>query len=69
MKLLEDYSDVLTVAELQNVLGVGRSKAYQLVHEEVIKPIRVGKKILIPKLTVLRFLYGEEYNSSSCLRR
>lgn len=39
---------VLTVAEMQEKLGISRAKAYQLCHTEGFPVMRIGKKILIP---------------------
>ena len=54
--MLENYKDVLTVKELQSALQIGRNMAYSLVNDKVIKNIRVGSKILIPKFAVIEFL-------------
>lgn len=37
----------LTVSELQTVLGVGRSTAYELCNSDGFPSFRIGKKILI----------------------
>ncbi len=54
--MLDNYKDVLTVKELQDVLQVGRTTAYNLVNGKIIKNLRVGSKILIPKFAVIEFL-------------
>ncbi len=52
---LEHCPDVLGIADLQSLLGIGRSKAYRLIRENKIKHIRIGKSIRIPKAYVLEF--------------
>lgn len=52
----EDLPLILSVRELMPVLGIGRNKAYELIHSGQIRSIRVGKKICIPKEEILRFL-------------
>ncbi|MFB2022231.1 helix-turn-helix domain-containing protein [Pseudoflavonifractor sp. P01025] len=46
----------LRVEELMPILNIGRNTAYELVRSGTIRSIRVGRKILIPKSEVVRFL-------------
>lgn len=55
--MLDQYNDVLTVAELQEILGVGRNMVYYLLQTHTIAGFRVGqKKWRIPKASVLSYL-------------
>jgi len=63
--MFEKYPDVLTVAELQEALGIGRSLAYRLVRDGCIRHVRVGRKILIPRRYLLEFVGVEWYNDDS----
>ncbi|MDO4515264.1 MAG: helix-turn-helix domain-containing protein, partial [Lachnospiraceae bacterium] len=55
--MLDQYNDVLTVAELQEILGVGRNLVYALLQSGTISAFRVGqKKWRIPKAAVLSYL-------------
>lgn len=47
---------VLTVADLQEILGIGRNMAYQLLNTGSIPAIRIGKKWRIPKDAVMHYL-------------
>lgn len=40
---------LLTVKELQDYLGIGRSKAYEVVNEPRFPALRIGSNIRIPK--------------------
>ena len=42
--MLEDYGDVLTVADLQDILSIGRNSAYELIRTGAIKAFRVNNK-------------------------
>lgn len=54
--MLEQY-DVLTVSDLQEILGIGRNMAYSLLQSGTIVGIRIGrKKWRIPKTAILDFL-------------
>lgn len=54
--MLEKYKDVLTTRELCELLPLGRSKIYELLRKGIIRNIRIGKKIIIPKTFVVEFL-------------
>jgi excisionase family DNA binding protein len=47
---------VYSVVEVAELLGIGRSKAYELVRSGTIPSSRLGRRIVIPKLTLSRFL-------------
>lgn len=55
--MLDQYNDVLTVRDLQEILGIGRNMAYMMLQSGQIAGIRIGrKKWRIPKTAVLDFL-------------
>ncbi len=54
--MLEQYESVLTVADLQEILGIGRNTAYALLNSGAIPAIRIGKKWRVPKDAVLHYL-------------
>ncbi|MFR3181154.1 helix-turn-helix domain-containing protein [Dysosmobacter welbionis] len=47
---------VLRIPDLMRVLGIGRNSAYDLVHSNQIRVIRVGRQIRIPRDEVIHFL-------------
>ena len=46
----------LTVREAGRVLGLSRGAAYEAVRTGSIPSIRIGKRILIPKVALMRLL-------------
>lgn len=50
------HPDLMTVKEIQNILHIGRSKAYAMLQNGEIKSIRAGVKYLIPKPYLIEFL-------------
>ncbi len=54
--MLEDYKDVLSVNDLYDILPIGRNNIYKLLNSNIIKNIRVGNKIIIPKQYLIDFL-------------
>lgn len=55
-ELFKEYPDVVTIKDVQTMLGIGRNMVYNLLSSELIKAIRVGKKYIIPKRSVIDFL-------------
>ena len=62
--MFKNTPDVWNVQMLQKNLGIGKNTAYELVNSKRIQSIRIGKRILIPKVYVLDFLLENEDNSS-----
>ena len=58
--MLEQYKDVMDVADLQQALGIGRDNAYALIRSKQIASFRVGRRILISKEAVIRFIEGRK---------
>ena len=52
-----EYKDVVTVCEVMEMLGLGRVAVYRL-----FRTIRVGKKYIIPKQSIIDFIStGESF--------
>lgn len=61
MTMLDEYGDVLTIADLQEILSIGRNTAYSMVQSGTIPAVRVGhKKWRISKNIVIRYLEQEK---------
>lgn len=57
MFMLDNYSaDVVSVEELCRILRLGKNSVYDLLKKGKIKNLRVGKKYIIPKKSVIEFL-------------
>lgn len=54
--MLEQYEDVMTIAELREVLNIGSNAAYKLLNQGVISAFRIGRTWKIPKQSVIRFI-------------
>ena len=54
--MLEKYDDVLSVKEVQEILKIGKNRAYALISNGEIKCIRLGKIYKIPKRSLINFL-------------
>ena len=47
---------VYSVTEIAKLLDIGRSTAYELVRSGTIPSLKLGRRIVIPKLALSRFL-------------
>lgn len=52
----EEYPDIVTPDDIQKMLRIGRNSVYDLLKQGKIKSLRVGKKYLIPKTSMINFL-------------
>jgi excisionase family DNA binding protein len=48
-----------SIEDLAEILGIGRSTAYAAVRNGTIPSIKVGKRVLIPKVSLHRLLSGQ----------
>lgn len=54
--MLKEHPDVLTVLEVAQILRIGKNKAYNLINSGSLSSIKVGGKIIVPKMYLIRFL-------------
>ena len=57
-EIFKDYPDVVTIDQLQKMLNIGRNSAYELLRNNIIKSVKVGKRYIIPKVYVIAYLFG-----------
>ena len=60
--LFTQYPDLMSINDLRGALGIGRTKAYELVSSGELPSIRVGNAIRIPKKNLLDYVKGSGYN-------
>lgn len=60
LSMLKEYSDVLSVTEVAKILRVGKNKAYELIGNGKLQSIRLGGKIIVPKMCLIKFLLDEK---------
>jgi len=56
----------LTVEEAAKLLGISRNHAYEMIAQGrfPVEPLRLGRRIVIPKAKLLRIVEGETYGST-----
>ena len=54
--MFRSYPDIDTVEQLCAMLNVGKNTAYNLVTQNVIHSVKIGRIYKIPKINVIRYL-------------
>ena len=65
--MFKNYPDVVTVEQLAQMLNIGKSSAYALLQSNRIHHVKVGKKYIIPKTSVLDFIGEICYNDKQII--
>jgi excisionase family DNA binding protein len=63
--MFEQYPDMLTVMQVAKALSIGRNKAYELVNNNIIGSIQIGRKYLVPKSWLIDYIETSRYNKSA----
>ena len=58
--MFTNYPDCVNVKELAEMLGIKRTKTYELLKNGAIKSIKIGKDYKIPRYNVIAYLVGAE---------
>lgn len=63
----ENTKVTLTVAEAAKVVGISKPKMYELVRSGKLRIVKIGKKILISRQSLMDWLKkGDNYGSEAC---
>ena len=54
--ILREYPDILTVEEMSKALGVSSKTGYQLLRENKVEHLKVGRAYRVPKIHLLSYL-------------
>ena len=54
--MFADYPDIVTVAQLQEMLHISRQLAYALINSGQIPALKVGNSFRIPKIKIIEFI-------------
>ena len=57
--MFREYPDILSIAQLQTMLGISRHLAYDLISNGSIHGIKIGKAYKVPKTSVVKYLLKE----------
>ena len=67
--MFNQYLDILSVDDLRAALGIGRTKAYELVSTGQIAFFKIGNAIRIPKNSLLDYVNRYSYNVANASER
>ena len=59
IEMFRNEPDVLTVPEAAKLLRIGKNQAYELVKNGRLGAIKLGKKIIVPKPSLIDFCRNE----------
>ena len=54
--MFEEYDELVTVEDMQKLLGIGKNIAYVLLRENKIKCFRIGRVWKIPKRSIEEYI-------------
>ena len=57
--MFPDFPDIVTVAQLQEMLGVSRHLAYDLINDGSIRGLKIGNSFKIPKVSVIEYVMDQ----------
>ena len=58
--MFSNYPDIVTVPQLQSMLGISRHLAYDLINDGYIPGIKIGKAYKIPKINIINYVLNQE---------
>lgn len=67
--MLKNYNDVLEVQDLCEILGIGKNTAYKILQNNIIPNRRIGRKYIIPKYGVIKYLKSTGYYEKNKLEQ
>ena len=53
---VQELPAILTVSQVQQILGLSRPKAYELVHTKGFPTVRIGRAIRVPREAFMRWM-------------
>ncbi len=59
LSMFKDKPEVLTVKEAAKLLRTGQNKTYDVIKSGQLKTVKVGGKILVPKMRLIEFILKE----------
>ena len=63
-QMLEGYPELLTVKQMQEILCVGKNKAYEIVKQNELTYMKIGSTIRIPKESLKKYILSVCYNEN-----
>jgi excisionase family DNA binding protein len=58
--MFPEFPDIITVSQLQKMLGVSRHLAYNLINDGSIRGLKIGNAFRIPKVNVIEYVMDQK---------
>lgn len=58
--MFPDYPDIVTVTQLQKMLGISRQLTYKLIGDGYIPGVKIGNAFRVPKVNVINYVLSED---------
>lgn len=55
-EMFTEYDDILSIEDVMEILHIGKNSVYSLLKSNEIRNIRVGKRYIVPKQSVINFI-------------
>ena len=59
--MFETYDDILTIAEIAEILKIGTTQAYKIVRSGQLKAYKEGKDWKIPKIALVKYILEQSH--------
>lgn len=58
-ELFKEYNDVVTIEDIMKMLHLGRTTVYEMLKDGTIRSVRIGKKYIVPKQSIIKLISVE----------
>lgn len=55
-EIFAEYDEILSIEDIMDILHIGKNSVYSLLKSNEIRNIRVGKRYIVPKQSVINFI-------------
>ncbi len=55
-EMFTEYDEILSIENVMEILHIGKNSVYSLLKSNEIRNIRVGKRYIVPKQSVINFI-------------
>ena len=55
-EMFTEYDEILSIEDVMEILHIGKNSVYSLFKSNEIRNIRVGKRYIVPKQSVINFI-------------
>jgi excisionase family DNA binding protein len=65
--MFQTYPDIVNVDQIAQMLSIGKSSVYTLLQTQQLRHVKVGKKYIVPKQSIVDFATGICYTDSQII--